>query len=106
MRSTARTCHPVYPVCTDRLSIHVVLEEKHLTGHSLVLQKKRTNEQQEEGKAIIQDMVNDVSASALVCFTDGSCLPNPGPCGANPGPCGAQPLRNFVLQIGGVLELF
>ena len=27
-------------------------------------------------------MVNDVSASALVCFTDGSCLPNPGPCGA------------------------
>ena len=27
-------------------------------------------------------MVNEVSASALVCFTDGSCLPNPGPCGA------------------------
>ena len=44
--------------------------------------KNRSNEQQEEGKAIIQDMVNEVSASALVCFTDGSCLPNPGPCGA------------------------
>ena len=27
-------------------------------------------------------MVNEVSASALVCFTDRSCLPNPGPCGA------------------------
>ena len=27
-------------------------------------------------------MVNEVSASALVCLTDGSCLPNPGPCGA------------------------
>ena len=44
--------------------------------------KNRSNEQQEEGKAIIQDMVNEVSASVLVCFTDGSCLPNPGPCGA------------------------
>ena len=44
--------------------------------------KNRSNEQQEEGKAIIQDMVNEVSASALVCFTDGSCLPNPGPCSA------------------------
>ena len=44
--------------------------------------KNRSNEQQEEGKAIIQDKVNEVSASALVCFTDGSCLPNPGPCGA------------------------
>ena len=27
-------------------------------------------------------MVNEVSAKALVCFTDGSCLTNPGPCGA------------------------
>ena len=44
--------------------------------------KNRSNEQQEEGKVIIQDMVKEVSASALVCFTDGSCLPNPGPCGA------------------------
>ena len=46
--------------------------------------KNRTNEQQEEGKAMVQDMVNEVevSASALVCFTDGSCLLNPGPCGA------------------------
>ena len=39
--------------------------------------KNRTHEQQEEGKAIVQDMVNEVSASALMCFTDGSCLPNP-----------------------------
>ena len=31
---------------------------------------------------MVQEMVNLVSASALVCFTDGSCLPNPGPCGA------------------------
>ena len=31
---------------------------------------------------MVQDMVNEVSASALVCFTDDSCLPNPGPCGA------------------------
>ena len=48
----------------------------------MVLQKNGTNEQQEEGKAIIQYIVNEVSASALVCFTGGSCLPNPGPCGA------------------------
>ena len=27
-------------------------------------------------------MVNEVASSALVCFTDGSCLTNPGPCGA------------------------
>ena len=27
-------------------------------------------------------MLSEVSAPALVCFTDGSCLPNPGPCGA------------------------
>ena len=44
--------------------------------------KNRTSEQQEEGKAVIQNMVNEVSAAALVCFTDGSCLTNPGPCGA------------------------
>ena len=42
--------------------------------------RKRTNGQQEEGKAMVLYMVNEVSA--LVCFTDGSCLPNPGPCGA------------------------
>ena len=34
--------------------------------------KNRTSDQQEEGKAMVQDMVNEVSASALVCFTDGS----------------------------------
>ena len=44
--------------------------------------KNRTVEQQEEGKALVQSMVNEVSSSALVCFTDGSCLTNPGPCGA------------------------
>ena len=44
--------------------------------------KNRTSEQQQEGKAVIQNMVNEVSAKALVCFTDGSCLTNPGPCGA------------------------
>ena len=27
-------------------------------------------------------MGNEVASSALVCFTDGSCLTNPGPCGA------------------------
>ena len=30
---------------------------------------------------MVQYMVNEVAACALVCFTDGSCLPNPGPCG-------------------------
>ena len=44
--------------------------------------KDRTSDNQEEGKAMVQDMVNEVSASALVCFRDGSCLPNPAPCGA------------------------
>ena len=44
--------------------------------------KNRTVEQQEEGKEVIQSMVNVVVSSALVCFTDGSCLTNPGPCGA------------------------
>ena len=44
--------------------------------------KTRTAEQQEEGKEVIQNMVNEVASSALVCFTDGSCLTNPGPCGA------------------------
>ena len=42
--------------------------------------KNRTVEQQEEGKEVIQNMVNEVASSALVCFTDGSCLTNPGPC--------------------------
>ena len=31
---------------------------------------------------MVQDMMNIVSASALVDFIDGSCIPNPGPCGA------------------------
>ena len=31
---------------------------------------------------MVPDKVNEVSAYALVCFTEGSCLPNPGPCGA------------------------
>ena len=44
--------------------------------------KNRTAEQQEEGKEVIQNMVNEVTSSALVCFTDGSCLTNLGPCGA------------------------
>ena len=44
--------------------------------------KYRTVEHQEEGKEVIQSMVNEVASSALVCFTEGSCLTNPGPCGA------------------------
>ena len=43
--------------------------------------EKLTVGQEEEAKALLQNMVNEVS-SALVCFTDGSCLTNPGPCGA------------------------
>ena len=39
--------------------------------------KNRTAEQQEEGKEVIQNMVNEVTSSALVGFTDGSCLTNP-----------------------------
>ena len=42
-------------------NLFVRTREKHLTAHSLFLRtKNRTYEQQEEGNAIIQDMINEV----------------------------------------------
>ncbi|MEW8545066.1 MAG: reverse transcriptase domain-containing protein, partial [Candidatus Thiodiazotropha sp.] len=44
--------------------------------------KNRTSVQEEMGREIIQKLVEDVSEECILCFTDGSCIPNPGPCGA------------------------
>ena len=44
--------------------------------------KKRTKEQEDIGKELIQNKLRTISSSAAVAFTDGSCLKNPGPCGA------------------------
>lgn len=44
--------------------------------------KNRTSEQEEVGRETIQKLVQDVSEECIFCFTDGSCIPNPGPCGA------------------------
>ena len=74
--------------------------------------KNRSNAQQEEGKAIKQDILNEVSASSvLACFTDRSCLPNPGPCGAwaviyhpdRQEECIKRPLTAYVFFLLGVL---
>ena len=60
-----------------RTLILTVTVEKPSYWTQLGSSKNRTSEQQQEGKAVIQNMVNEVSAKALVCFTDGSCLTNP-----------------------------
>ena len=42
----------------------------------------RTHGQQKEGQAVIETLIKEKSNRAVVAFTDGSCLGNPGPCGA------------------------
>ena len=44
--------------------------------------KTRSEEQKEESRQVITEMVDGADPSTVVAFTDGSCLPNPGPCGA------------------------
>jgi hypothetical protein len=44
--------------------------------------KSRTKQQQEAGKRIILDLLNNQPSNSAVAFTDGSCCGNPGPCGS------------------------
>ena len=44
--------------------------------------KSRTNEQQQQGKELVLDMMMEAPEGTAFAFTDGSCLTNPGPCGA------------------------
>jgi hypothetical protein len=44
--------------------------------------KSRTKQQEEAGKRIIHDLLNNQPSNSAVAFTDGSCSGNPGPCGS------------------------
>jgi hypothetical protein len=44
--------------------------------------KSRTKQQEEAGKRIILDLLNNQPSNSAVAFTDGSCSGNPGPCGS------------------------
>jgi hypothetical protein len=44
--------------------------------------KSRTKQQEEAGKRIILDLLDNQQSNSAVAFTDGSCSGNPGPCGS------------------------
>ena len=44
--------------------------------------KARSADQQEKGRQVIDRLMKDGPKESILCFTDGSCIPNPGPCGA------------------------
>ncbi|MEW8547348.1 MAG: ribonuclease H family protein, partial [Candidatus Thiodiazotropha sp.] len=44
--------------------------------------KNRSTDQQEKGREVIAKLMQDGPEQCILCFTDGSCVPNPGPCGA------------------------
>ena len=44
--------------------------------------KNRSTDQQESGKGVIDQLMKDGPEESILCFTDGSCIPNPGPWGA------------------------
>ena len=44
--------------------------------------KNRSTDQQKTGKDVIDKLIKDGPEESILCFTDGSCIPNPGPCGA------------------------
>ena len=44
--------------------------------------KSRTTEQGRLSGDLLRDNIGSCSTDTTVCFTDGSCLGNPGPCGA------------------------
>ena len=44
--------------------------------------KSRTTEQERSSRNLLTDIIGSCSTDTTVCFTDGSCLGNPGPCGA------------------------
>jgi hypothetical protein len=44
--------------------------------------KSRTKQEEEAGKRIILDLLNNQPSNSAVAFTDGSCSGNPGPCGS------------------------
>ena len=44
--------------------------------------KNRTTNQQEKGREVIAKLMQDGPEQCILCFTDGSCVLNPGPCGA------------------------
>ena len=46
------------------------------------LLKNRSTDQQKTGKDVIDKLIKDWPEESILCFTDGSCIPNPGPCGA------------------------
>ena len=44
--------------------------------------KNRSIQQQEQGREVIAQLIKEVPHQVTICFTDGSCIKNPGPCGA------------------------
>ena len=47
-----------------------------------MLFENQSRDQQETGKGVIDQMMKDRPEESILYFTDGSCIPNPGPCGA------------------------
>ena len=54
--------------------------------------KSRMEEQHNESRSIIQDLLDSCSPISIIVFTDGSCQPYPGPCGA--GSCIFTPYQD------------
>ena len=70
--------------------------------------KNRTNDQKDESRNLINDILEACTSDTLITFTNGACHPNPGPCGA--GACVYLPfetspvnLKQPVSKLGSIL---
>ena len=59
--------------------------------------KNRTNDQKDESRNLINDILEACTPDTLIAFTDGSCHPNPGPCRA--GACVYLPFETSPVNL-------
>ena len=59
--------------------------------------KNRTNDQKDESRTLINEILEACTPDTLTAFTDGSCHPNPGPCGA--GACVYLPFETSPVNL-------
>ena len=59
--------------------------------------KSRSEDQQNESRSIIQNLLDNCTPDSVIAFTDGSCQPNPGPCGA--GSCIFMPYQDIPIHL-------
>ena len=59
--------------------------------------KNRTNDQKDESRNLINDILETCTPDTLIAFTDGSCHPNPGPCRA--GACVYLPFETSPVNL-------